>query len=87
MLAEIRLALGRLREAIETVEQCLQFVRDQGEPVPLDTADLHRELGELGILNRETGRRPRNTCEAAKNWARKRSCLFGATNGVLLSGY
>ncbi|MBP7686429.1 MAG: tetratricopeptide repeat protein [Thermoflexales bacterium] len=47
VLAEIRLALGRLREAIETVEQCLQYVRDQGEPVPLDTADLHRELGEL----------------------------------------
>jgi LuxR family transcriptional regulator, maltose regulon positive regulatory protein len=47
VLAEIRLTLGRLHEAIETVEQCLRFVRDQGEPVPLDTADLHRELSEL----------------------------------------
>jgi LuxR family maltose regulon positive regulatory protein len=47
VLAEIRLTLGRLREAIETGEQCLQFVRDQGEPVPLETADLHQELSEL----------------------------------------
>ena len=47
VLAEIRLTLGRLHAAIETVEQCLQFVRDQGEPVPLEIADLHRELSEL----------------------------------------
>jgi len=47
VLAEIRLALGRLREAIGAVESCLKFGMDQGEPVPLDTADLHRELSEL----------------------------------------
>ena len=47
VLADIRLALGRLHEAIRTVEQLLQFVMDQGEPIPLDTADLHRELSEL----------------------------------------
>ena len=47
VLADIQLALGRLREAIGTVEQCLHFVLDRGEPVPLDTADLHRELSEL----------------------------------------
>ena len=49
VLAEIRLALGRLREAIGTVESCLKFVMDQGEPIPLDTADLHRELSELSL--------------------------------------
>ena len=47
VLADIRLALGRLHEAISTLEQLLQFVMDQGEPIPLDTADLHRELSEL----------------------------------------
>ena len=47
VLADIRLALGRLHEAISTIEQLLQFVMDQGEPIPLDTADLHRELSEL----------------------------------------
>jgi LuxR family maltose regulon positive regulatory protein len=47
VLADIRLALGRHREAIRTVEQCLQFVMDLGEPIPCDTADLHRELSEL----------------------------------------
>ncbi len=47
VLADIRLALGRLREALGTVEQCLHFVMDQGEPIPFDTADLHRALSEL----------------------------------------
>ena len=47
VLADIRLALGRLHEAIGTVEQCLHFVTEQGEPIPFDTADLHRELSEL----------------------------------------
>jgi LuxR family transcriptional regulator, maltose regulon positive regulatory protein len=47
VLADIRLALGRLHEAIRTIEQLLQFVMDQGEPISLDTADLHRALCEL----------------------------------------
>jgi LuxR family maltose regulon positive regulatory protein len=46
-LADIRLSLGRLHEAIGTVEQCLRFVMDRGEPIPFDAADLHRELSEL----------------------------------------
>ncbi len=49
VLADIRLALGCLREAIITIEQLLQFVMDQGEPIPLDAADLHRELSELHL--------------------------------------
>ncbi len=47
VLADIRLGLGRLREAIRTVEQCLNFVKAQGDPIPFDTADLYRELSEL----------------------------------------
>ncbi len=47
VLSDIRLGLGRLREAIYTTEQLLQFVIDQGEPISPDTADLHRELSEL----------------------------------------
>lgn len=47
VLADILLAWGRLRGAIGTVEQCLRFVTVQGEPIPFDTADLHRELSEL----------------------------------------
>jgi LuxR family maltose regulon positive regulatory protein len=49
VLADIRLALGHLHEAIHTLEQLLQFVMDQGEPIPLDAADLHRELSELHL--------------------------------------
>ena len=51
VVAEIRMALGRLREAVSTLEQLLQFVMDQGEPMPPDTADLYRGLGEF-IVNR-----------------------------------
>jgi LuxR family maltose regulon positive regulatory protein len=47
VLADIRLAMGHLHEAIRTIEQLLQFVMDQGEPISLDTADLHRGLSEL----------------------------------------
>jgi LuxR family transcriptional regulator, maltose regulon positive regulatory protein len=47
VLADIRLALGRLREAIGTIEQLLQLVMDRGEPIPPETADLHRGLSEL----------------------------------------
>lgn len=49
VLADIRLALGHLHEAINTLEQLLQFVMDQGEPIPLDVADLHRELSKLHL--------------------------------------
>jgi LuxR family transcriptional regulator, maltose regulon positive regulatory protein len=49
VLADIRLALGHLHEAIGTVEQCLHFVMDQGEPIHLDAADLHRELSKLHL--------------------------------------
>ncbi|MCL4562065.1 MAG: LuxR C-terminal-related transcriptional regulator [Chloroflexi bacterium] len=47
ILADIRMALGRLREAASTLEQLLQFMVDQGEPMPPDTTDLYRGLGEL----------------------------------------
>ncbi len=47
ILADIRMALGRLREAASTLEQFLQFMVDQGEPMPPDTTDLYRGLGEL----------------------------------------
>jgi LuxR family maltose regulon positive regulatory protein len=49
VLADIRLALGRLHEAINTLEQLLQFVMDQGEPIPPNAADLHRELSKLHL--------------------------------------
>ena len=47
VVAELRMALGRFREAISILGQLLQFVIDRGEPMPLDTADLYRGLGEI----------------------------------------
>ncbi len=47
VLADIRLTLGRLNEAIRTIEQLLQFVMEQGEPISPDTADLYRGLAGL----------------------------------------
>ena len=77
VLADIRLALGHLREAIRTLEQLLQFVMDQGEPIPLDAADLHRELSELYLeqgnleaaaqhlqRSKELGEKAQTTCFA-----------------------
>ena len=49
VLADIRLALGRLREATGAVEACLQFITRRGAPVPPDTADLHRALSALHL--------------------------------------
>ena len=49
VLADIKLALGHLHEAVDTLEQLLQFVMDQGEPIPLDIADLQRELSKLHL--------------------------------------
>jgi LuxR family maltose regulon positive regulatory protein len=47
VLAEIRMAQGQLREAVHTLEHTLQFVVDQGGPLPPDAADLYRVLSEL----------------------------------------
>jgi LuxR family maltose regulon positive regulatory protein len=47
VLADIRMAQGNLQETAGTLEQTLQFVLDQGEPLPPDAADLYRGLGEL----------------------------------------
>jgi LuxR family transcriptional regulator, maltose regulon positive regulatory protein len=49
VLADIRLALGHLHEAINTLEQLLQFVMGQGEPTPPNADDLHRELSKLHL--------------------------------------
>src|SRR5918994_274558 len=53
ILADIRIAQGRLREAVRTYEQSLQFAREQGEPVwgtanlYVGLSELHRERGDL----------------------------------------
>ncbi len=49
LLADIRVALGRLREAESSYQQALRLVRGMGEPAPLGTADLHRGLAVLYV--------------------------------------
>ncbi|MCC6456148.1 MAG: helix-turn-helix transcriptional regulator [Caldilineaceae bacterium] len=46
-LADIRITQGRLREAVKTYTQVLQFVLAQGEPLLRGTADLYWGLSEL----------------------------------------
>jgi LuxR family transcriptional regulator, maltose regulon positive regulatory protein len=46
-LADIRIAQGRLREAMRTYEHALQLATEQGEPVPRGTADLYVGMSEL----------------------------------------
>jgi LuxR family maltose regulon positive regulatory protein len=47
ILAEIRVAQGRLQEAASTYERSLQLAAGQGEPVPLATVILHVGLSEI----------------------------------------
>ena len=49
LLADIRLALGRLHEAESIYQQTLRIATGQGEPIPFGTADLYRGLAELYI--------------------------------------
>jgi LuxR family transcriptional regulator, maltose regulon positive regulatory protein len=46
-LADIRIAQGRLRDAMTTYDQALRLSRDHGEPVLRGTADMHVGLGDL----------------------------------------
>jgi LuxR family maltose regulon positive regulatory protein len=52
VLADIRLAQGRLREAMRTYEQALRLGTEQGTPGLRGTADMHVGLSEL---HRERG--------------------------------
>jgi LuxR family maltose regulon positive regulatory protein len=54
VLADIKMTLGHLQEAISTCEHALQLASEHGEPMPLGTEDvytgiswLHRERGDL----------------------------------------
>jgi LuxR family maltose regulon positive regulatory protein len=49
LLADIRVALGRLHEAERCYQQSLRLATSQGEPMPLGTADLYRGLSELTV--------------------------------------
>ena len=49
LLADIRVALGRLHVAKSIYQQSIRIATSQGDPMPLGTADLYRGLGELYI--------------------------------------
>ena len=46
-LADIRMAQGRLREAMRTFERALQLATEQGAPVLRGTADMHVGMSQL----------------------------------------
>jgi LuxR family maltose regulon positive regulatory protein len=45
--ADIRIAQGRLREAMRTYERALRLAAEQGDPVMRGTADMYVGMGEL----------------------------------------
>ncbi len=47
VLADLRLTLGKLRQAFTTYEQALQLAQGRGQPVLWGTADLHTGLSQL----------------------------------------
>jgi LuxR family maltose regulon positive regulatory protein len=49
LLADIRVALGRLHQAESNYQQTLRLATGKGDPMPLGTADLYRGLAELSI--------------------------------------
>ena len=49
LLADIRLAQGRLHEAARTCEQALQLVAEQAGPLPQGTAELYVLLSEVHL--------------------------------------
>ena len=49
LLADIRVALGRLHEAESSYQQTLRLASGQGETMPPGTADLYRGLAELCV--------------------------------------
>jgi LuxR family transcriptional regulator, maltose regulon positive regulatory protein len=53
LLADIRVALGRLHEAESIYQQSLRLAIGLGEPMPLGTADLYRGLGEVYVERRD----------------------------------
>ena len=45
--ADIRIAQGRLREAMRTYERALRLATEQGDPAMRGTADMHVGMGEI----------------------------------------
>ncbi|MBK8021869.1 MAG: hypothetical protein IPK19_10720 [Chloroflexi bacterium] len=66
ILADIRMAQGRLREAIHTYEQSLQLAEEQGEGAMQGTTDLHLRLSDL-YREQDNLERRHNTPGAKQN--------------------
>ncbi len=49
LLADIRVALGRLHAAESVYQETLRLATGQGEPMPMGIADLYRGLSELSV--------------------------------------
>jgi LuxR family maltose regulon positive regulatory protein len=52
VLADMKMVLGHLHEAIRTCEHALQLANEQGEPMPQGTEDVYTEISKL---HREQG--------------------------------
>ena len=49
ILPDVRIALGRLGEAVRALEELCEVVAGDGEPLPPEASDLYRGLGELAL--------------------------------------
>ena len=67
-LADIRIAQGRLHEAMRTYEQALQRASEQGAPVLRGTADMYVGMSELHREQNDL-MPPRSSCCEARSWA------------------
>ena len=79
-LADIRIAQGRLREAMRTYERALQLATAQAGPSLRGAADMYVGMSELLPRAGRPGRR-RSTCARARSWASTPGCRRTATAG------
>ena len=78
ILADIRRAQGRLRDAARIYDQALQIAEDHGEPMPPGAADLHVGMSEL--------RRERDDLDSAWRYL-QRSGELGERGGIWENRY
>ena len=86
-LADIRLAQGRLGEAMRTYEQALQRAPEQGGPVLRGTADMYVGMSEIHY-ERDDLQAATQHLQRARSWASTQDCRrTGIAGGSRWPGY
>ena len=83
VVADMKLTLGRLGEAISLSEHALRLAAEYDEPNPLGTEDVYTAISDLH-RNRVIWKPLHRTWPLPGSWVSKSSCRTGNTTGALL---